>query len=224
MYGGDPATRSNIIDREVDRGALLTSAVGYSYEFDNRITGLNPDMGVVLRFGQEFGGLGGDNKYISTTVFALAERKVANEEITLRAIFEGGYRHSLGGDPSRATDRFFLRGKMRGFEPNGIGPRDLGATNKDALGGNAFAVARFEAEFPLGLPEEYNIMGGAFLDVGTVWSLDDTAGTGGTVDDGFARAWRWACRSCGTRRSARCASTSRARWSRKTTTRSRPST
>lgn len=185
MFGGEPADRSDIINREVDRGALMTSAIGYTYEFDNRITGLNPDMGVLLRFSQEFGGLGGDTQFISTTVLAMAERKVANEEITLRAIFEGGYRHGIGNDPSRATDRFFLRGKMRGFEPNGIGPRDLGAVNQDALGGNAFAVARFEAEFPLGLPEEYNITGGAFLDVGSVWSLDDTAGTGGPVDDSF---------------------------------------
>ena len=69
-----------------------------------------------------------------------------------------------------------------GFESNGIGPRDLGTD--DALGGNFFAVARFEADFPLGLPEEYGIKGGAFLDVGSVWGLDNTTGTGGlTVDD-----------------------------------------
>ena len=47
-----------------------------------------------------------------------------------------------------------------------------------------FAVARFEAEFPIGLPEEYNIKGGAFFDVGSVWGLDNTKGTNDvTVDD-----------------------------------------
>jgi outer membrane protein insertion porin family len=71
---------------------------------------------------------------------------------------------------------------LRGFEPNGIGPRDLTAGNEDALGGNIYAVARFEADFPLGLPEEYGITGGAFFDVGTVFGLDDV-GTGGEVDD-----------------------------------------
>ena len=83
------------------------------------------------------------------------------------------------------TDRFFGNGKIRGFDANGIGPRDLAATNQDALGGNIFAVARFEADFPLGLPEEYGITGGAFLDVGSVWGLDNTAGSGGPVDDSF---------------------------------------
>ena len=64
------------------------------------------------------------------------------------------------------------------------GPRDLSAPNEDALGGNLFAVARLEADFPLGLPEEYGITGGVFLDAGSVWSLDDTVGFDGTeVDD-----------------------------------------
>ena len=41
-------------------------------------------------------------------------------------------------------------GKIRGFKPNGIGPRDMtnGGRISDALGGNLYAVARFEADFP----------------------------------------------------------------------------
>jgi outer membrane protein insertion porin family len=178
-YTGD----STIITAEAARGALTTFSLGYAYEFDNRITGLNPKGGVLLRFGQDFAGLGGDNEYIKTTALALAETRIMNEEVTLRAIFEGGAITSLGGNVTRVTDRFFGNGKIRGFEPNGIGPRDLGATDDDALGGNMFAVARFEADFPLGLPEEYGITGGAFFDVGSVWSLDND--NGGAVDDSF---------------------------------------
>jgi outer membrane protein insertion porin family len=176
---------SAILQAEGDLGALLTTSIGYEYEFDNRITGLNPNGGVLLRFGQEFAGLAGDTKYIETSALALAETKIWNEEVTVRAIVEGGVISSLSGNTSRVTERFFGNSKIRGFEPNGIGPRDLGAENEDALGGNAYAVARVEADFPLGLPEEYGITGGAFFDVGSVWSLDNTAGTGGTVDDSF---------------------------------------
>ncbi len=178
-YSGD----STIIAAETAEGALTTVSLGYSYEYDNRITGLNPKGGVLLRFGQDFAGLGGDTSYIQTTALALAETKVLNEEVTLRAIFEGGAITSSGSNVTRVTDRFFGNGKIRGFEPNGIGPRDLAATNQDALGGNLFAVARVEADFPLGLPEEYGISGGAFMDVGSVWSLDNT--NGGAVDDSF---------------------------------------
>ncbi len=175
---------SPILQAESDAGALRTFSLGYTYEYDTRITGLNPKGGVLLRFGQDFAGLGGDTKYIQTTALALAESRVLNEEVTVRAIFEGGAISSLGDNTSRVTERFFGNGKIRGFEGNGIGPRDLGAADQDALGGNLFAVARFEADFPLGLPEEYGISGGAFLDVGSVWSLDNTAGVG-TVDDSF---------------------------------------
>ncbi|MBL9050511.1 MAG: outer membrane protein assembly factor BamA [Tabrizicola sp.] len=178
-YDGDSA----ILTAEEARGALNTVSLGYTYEYDNRITGLNPKGGVLLRFGQDFAGLGGDSKYVKTTALALAETKIMNEEVTLRAIVEGGAITSLGGNVTRVTDRFFGNGKIRGFEPNGIGPRDLGATDDDALGGNLFAVARFEADFPLGLPEEYGITGGAFMDVGSVWSLDNDGG--GSVDDSF---------------------------------------
>ena len=177
---------SEILQRETDIPALRTFSLGYSYEYDTRITGLNPKGGVLLRFGQDYAGLGGDTNYIETTALALAETKIWNEEVTIRAIFEGGAITSLGDNVTRVTERYFGNGKIRGFEPNGIGPRDLNAVNEDALGGNLFAVARFEADFPLGLPEEYGITGGAFLDVGSVWSLDDRVGTGVVdVDDSF---------------------------------------
>lgn len=178
-YTGD----SPILTAEAAQGPLKTFSLGYTYEYDNRITGLNPKGGVLLRFGQDIAGLGGDTEYVRTTALALAETKIMNEEVTVRAIVEGGAITSLGDNVSRVTDRFFGNGKIRGFEPNGIGPRD-GTDLADALGGNMFAVARFEADFPLGLPEEYGITGGAFLDVGSVWSLDNTAGLA-TVDDSF---------------------------------------
>ena len=166
---------SQLLKDEAAIGGQLASSIGYTYSFDNRITGLNPKGGFLFRFSQDFSGLGGDVKAITTTALAVAETKVLNEEVTLRAIFEGGMLNTFGSYNSRVTERFFGNGKIRGFEVNGIGPRDMGAVNEDALGGNIFAVARFEADFPLGLPEEYGITGGAFLDIGSVWDLDQTA-------------------------------------------------
>ncbi|ESW62221.1 MAG: outer membrane protein assembly complex, YaeT protein [Rhodobacter sp. CACIA14H1] len=177
-----PAGISDIIAREIAEGAVVTSAIGYTYTYDTRISGLNPKGGVLLRFSQDFAGLGGDSQYVMTTGLALAETKVMQEEVTLRGIFEGGVITSLGGTTSRSTDRFFGNSKIRGFESNGIGPRDLNVAGQDALGGNIFAVARFEADFPVGLPEEYGITGGLFLDVGSVWSLDNINGGAAGLD------------------------------------------
>ncbi len=66
--------------------------------------------------------------------------------------------------------------------------------------GNLYAVAKFEAEFPLGLPEEIGLRGGVFLDVGNLWDLSNvntaaaasTCGTGGTSSCivGGDGAWR----------------------------------
>ncbi|MFN4172665.1 MAG: outer membrane protein assembly factor BamA [Pseudorhodobacter sp.] len=178
---------SDILVREAARGGQLTSAVGYRFTYDTRTDGLNPLGGVLLRFSQEFAGLGGDVRFVRSELLAVAERRILNEEVTLRAIFEGGHLHMIKGD-SRVTDRYFGNGKIRGFEGNGIGPRDLNVGNQDALGGNIYAVARLEADFPLGLPEEYGIKGGVFFDVGSVWSLNNNRGgaTGGDpVDDKF---------------------------------------
>ena len=171
---------SDIVMREGEQGAVLTSSVGYQWSYDNRIEGINPNGGVLLRFGQSFGGVGGDRTFIKSDLFALAERRVLREEVTLRAIFEGGMINSMDDLGTRVTDRYFGNGKIRGFESNGLGPRDRGT--RDALGGNMLAVARFEADFPLGLPEEYGVGGGLFLDVGSVWGLDDTDGSDGPVD------------------------------------------
>ncbi|MBJ3762887.1 outer membrane protein assembly factor BamA [Maribius pontilimi] len=170
---------------QADEGSEYNSSIGYTYTWDSRRTGLDTESGVVLRFGQDLAGLGGDSEYLKTTLTARAQRQVWNEEVTLRAIFEAGTINSLGDRNNRIIDRFFLSSRqMRGFEPLGLGPRDLAAPNEDALGGNAFAVARFEADFPLGIPEEYGISGGVFLDAGTVWSLDETTGFDGVeVDD-----------------------------------------
>ena len=173
------AAASQILKDEEARGSEFGSGLGYTYTFDNRVTGLNPKSSLLFRFGQDFVGLGGDAKYVETTALAVAETKVFNEDVTLRAIFEGGAVNSFGDYNTRVTDRYFGNGKIRGFDTNGIGPRDT--NTGDALGGNFYATAKFEAEFPLGLPEEYGITGGVFYDMGSVWGLDNN---GGYVDDG----------------------------------------
>ncbi|MEL6685457.1 MAG: outer membrane protein assembly factor BamA [Pseudomonadota bacterium] len=173
------ASASEVIQREAEEGGVWTNALGYTYSFDNRRTGLNPDVGLVLRFGQEFGF--GDTQFIKTTALAGAETSILNEDVTLRATFEGGLLSYQDGN-SRVTDRFFLGSRlMRGFEASGIGPRD--DDTDDALGGNAFAVVRLETEFPLGLPSEYGISGGAFIDYGSVWDVGETFGADVILND-----------------------------------------
>ncbi|MDP4892101.1 outer membrane protein assembly factor BamA [Cypionkella sp.] len=169
-----------------EQGGKLGSGLGYTFSFDSRLSGISPTSYTLLRFGQDFLGFGGDVKYVETNALAVAETKIFKEELAVRAIFEGGMINSYGNSTTRVTDRFFGAGKIRGFEGNGFGPRDLGSSNLDALGGNKFAVVRLEADFPLGLPEEYGMKGGAFFDMGSVWGSGN--GAAGATDSAHLRS------------------------------------
>ena len=176
----DLAANGAIIKHDIDIGKQTTLSIGYTYRYDTRISGLNPDAGVLLKFSQDFAGLGGDSKYVKTTAKAVGQRRVLNGDVVLRATVESGAL-SFSGGTNRTVDRFILTpGILRGFEPGGIGPRD--ATAGDTLGGNLYVAARFEAEFPVGLPEEYGISGALFYDVGNLWGLNGVNTTGGIVE------------------------------------------
>ena len=170
----DVTTSSAVITGEAAEGDRKTLGLGYTYSFDNRRTGLNPNSGLFLRLSQDFG-LTGDARFVRTNVKLGGETYVGNEDFKVTAILEGGALSYAGGSSSRVTDRFFLgSGLFRGFAPGGLGPREVDTSNSinDALGGEYYAVARFETQFPIGLPEEYGIEFGAFFDAGSVWGLD----------------------------------------------------
>ena len=164
----------SIIQNEVDLGRDERAYSRIAYTYNTLRDGLDPNFGVLFKLSQEVSGFTGDGESSKTTALARLQRKILNEEVLVKGTLEGGV---LDYGNSRVTDRFFLGSAlMRGFEPGGIGPREIvneGEVINDALGGNTFAVLRLEAEFSLGLPEEYGIDGGIFFDVGNLWSLDN---------------------------------------------------
>lgn len=178
MLVRENVTNGLVVASEIAEGGRTTSALGVTYSWDSRVSGLNPNAGVLMELGGEVGGFGGDNEYFKASTKVIAQTKILNEEVTLRATFQAGALKWRGSNFSRTIDRFVLSPDiMRGFEPGGIGPRDLSNGVDDAIGGNLYAVARFEAEFPLGLPDELNLRGGVFYDIGNLWDLDN-ANTG----------------------------------------------
>ena len=193
---------NRIVRAESNQGGLWSSLVGYNYKFDSSLRSLDPNTKNVFEFGQEFSGLGGDTKYLRTKAKAMTETKVWGEEVTLRASVEGGLLQ-FKNQNSRSIDRFQIGTNiMRGFTPDGIGPREnsIGKTlpgpinglsrvaANDSLGGNIYAVAKLEAEFPLGLPEEYGMSGGVFYDIGSLWGIDYDYGS--TFVEYSGQNWR----------------------------------
>ena len=184
---------SRIIEDE--QGKLLTSAIGLTYAYDRRNSVVDPTAGFILTVNQEFAGLGGDVTHSKTQGTARAYTSFFDEDLVVSAELEGGMLFSKDG--TRITDRFNTGGdSFRGFARNGLGPRDYcgdvgevvctppqaGEEVDDALGGNYYTVLRLDASFPIGLPEEYGVYGGFFGDIGSLWGLDETAGSMGTVD------------------------------------------
>lgn len=155
----------------VEDGQSWISSVGQTLIYDQLDSRINPTDGYILRFGTSVAGLGGDVRYFRTTGSASYFTPILrNDEWILNLSIEGGYIVGLGQDV-RVQDRFFVGGaNLRGFDTGGIGPRleDTG----QALGGNQFAVATAELEFPLGLPEELGIAGRVFSDAGYLDGVD----------------------------------------------------
>jgi outer membrane protein insertion porin family len=191
------ANTSQIIRDE--EGKAITSSMAFTYAFDRRNSVVDPTAGFILSMSQEFAGIGGDTQFSKTQGTARAFTSLFDEDLVFAATLEGGAQFWDGN--SRVTERFSTGGdSFRGFARNGIGPRDRCGPGLDLpdcvrgpenvsvdepLGGNYFAVARLDASFPIGFPQEYGIFGGVFADAGSVWGLDNTAGSMGEVDDSF---------------------------------------
>ena len=163
-------------------GETLTSALSHRLEYDLRDSRIDPTDGYVLRFGQEVAGLGGDAKYLKHTLSFGHFYSVADGWVVSSLARAG---HIVGiDDDVRIVDRFFLGGRrLRGFEPSGVGPRD--AETGDALGGNMFYSLTEELGFPLGLPDEVNLRGAVFVDVGSLTTIDESGE--GLVDESAPR-------------------------------------
>jgi outer membrane protein insertion porin family len=155
------------------RGSTLTSQIGYQYRMDMRDDPVKPTRGFYFNFGQDFAGVGGNVKFMRSTIDAAWYHGfMPGMVLTVQA--QAGDTEPWGGDYIRINDRFY-RGAdtFRGFEIAGIGPRDI--VYGDALGGKFYTTGTVELSFPNGLPEQYGINTALFSDVGTLGVLDARA-------------------------------------------------
>jgi outer membrane protein insertion porin family len=156
------------------------SEISHSLTYDRRDSRINPTEGYFGKLTTDVAGLGGSAKYLRNRVdagyyYPVGEKWVASLTAS------GGYVHGLGEDV-KLLDRFFIGGnEVRGFETDGIGPRD--PDSNDALGGEIFYAGSLQLAFPLGLPEELDIRGRVFSDFGSSWKMPET---GPPVDDSSA--------------------------------------
>jgi outer membrane protein insertion porin family len=167
-------------------GKRVTSAVSQRLAYDTRDSIHFPAEGLYSWFDLEGAGIGGDAKYVSSTIGSSYYIPFFDKKVVLNFLGETGAITGYSNSDVKINERFFLGGDtLRGFEKSGVGPRDT-ATN-DALGGNLFYRGSVEMSFPVGFPEEMGIAGHAFTDFGSLWELDGNKGPS-VVDESSVRA------------------------------------
>ena len=169
-YGDGEASLA--VRKELASGPVITSLVGYSVTFNTVDNMRNPTSGIIVDFKQDFAGVGGDVKFIRSSVESRSYYEVFNEIVAVLRL-QAGHIASWGGAELRMLDHFLMGPNLvRGFAPAGIGPRDMTiGGNQDPLGGSMFWGASIEAQTPFSfLPRDVGIKGAVFADAGSLWS------------------------------------------------------
>lgn len=165
-------------------GQVLTSAAGATLTYNTLDNNKNPTSGILAKWSEDFAGLGGDVRYVKSTADVKLYTPVVSDIVGLIHV-QGGILNGWGGggdanagNPNgnvRMLDNFQMGPNLvRGFEPMGIGPRDLSPyTTNDALGGTKYWGASAELQMPFWfLPKETGLKGAVFADAGSLWGYE----------------------------------------------------
>ena len=156
------------VRKELQSGKALTSSVGYSLNYNTLDNNKNPTDGLLVDWKQDFAGVGGDVKYIKSAIDAKYYTPLVADIVGLIHL-QGGMLNQFGGSELRMLDHFQMGPNLvRGFAPNGIGPRDINPFGtRDALGGTKYWGASFELQMPFWfLPKEVGLKGSVYADAG----------------------------------------------------------
>lgn len=173
------------VKEAVAAGPALVSSVGYTLAYNTLDNVKNPTSGTYVSFKQDLAGVGGDVNFIRSSIDTRNYYELLPDIVGVLHL-QGGHVAGYGGQDLRMLDHFFMGPTLvRGFEPSGIGPRDLTpGTNMDALGGTLYWGASAEVQTPLYfLPKEIGIKLAAFADAGSLWDYRGiTSFQGQTID------------------------------------------
>jgi outer membrane protein insertion porin family len=156
------------VRKELQSGSTLTSALGYSLNYNTLDNNKNPTDGLLIDFKQDFAGVGGDVSYIKTAADLKYYSPLVADIVGLIHV-QGGILNQLGNKELRMLDQFQMGPNLvRGFAPNGIGPRDINPFGtRDALGGTKYWGVSAELQMPFWfLPKEVGLKGSVYADAG----------------------------------------------------------
>ncbi|MEA2794349.1 MAG: outer membrane protein insertion porin family, partial [Bradyrhizobium sp.] len=162
------------VRQELANGPAWTSALGYSLNYNTLDNNKNPTDGLLIDFKQDFAGVGGDVSYLKSAIDAKYYTPLVADIVGLIHV-QSGLLNSIGNSQLRMLDQFQMGPNLvRGFAPNGIGPRDLTfypyTGTGDALGGTKYWGVSAELQMPFWfLPKEVGLKGAVYADAGSLW-------------------------------------------------------
>ena len=152
-------------------GPAWVSSVGDTVTYNTLDNNKMPTSGINSQLKQDLAGLGGDVKFLRTTE-DVRYYQALNSDVVSLVRAQGGYITGWGGQQAPLINSFFGGPSMvRGFAPNGFGPRDLTpGTTMDNVGGSMYwaTTAELQSAIP-GIPQEYGLKASAFVDAGSVF-------------------------------------------------------
>ncbi|WP_076857669.1 outer membrane protein assembly factor BamA [Bradyrhizobium mercantei] len=179
------------VRKELAAGRTLTSALGYTLNYNTLDNNKNPTDGLIIDFKQDFAGVGGDVSYIKSAIDAKYYTPLVSDIVGVIHA-QGGILNKLGSDELRMLDHFQMGPNLvRGFAPNGIGPRDINPYGtQDAIGGTKYWGVSAELQMPFWfLPKEVGLKGAVYADAGglydyqgpTSWAATGEVNTPGCI-------------------------------------------
>jgi outer membrane protein insertion porin family len=159
------------VRKELANGASIASAIGYSLNYNTLDNNKNPTEGLLVDFRQDFAGLGGNVSFLKTAVDAKYFTPLVSDIVGI-VHMQGGILNKVGNTELRMLDHFQMGPNLvRGFAPNGIGPRDINPFGtQDAVGGTKYWGASLEMQMPFWfLPKEVGLKGAVYADAGGLY-------------------------------------------------------
>ncbi|MBQ8294090.1 MAG: outer membrane protein assembly factor BamA [Alphaproteobacteria bacterium] len=178
-------------DIQVDSGWQKANlyTLGTNLKYYNLDTNFqqNTHTGVVANLGIAYTGFGGTESFMRYSADIIGMIKFWDDKWQLRSSLDFGYLQPLGGDYISRVYRYFLGGEsLRGFDVAGVGSRNW-AYKTYALGGLWKLNGSTQLNFPIFIPDEYQIKGFVFADYGILGKPpadeDYFAGRANDIDD-----------------------------------------
>ena len=172
----DPAagTASLPIQQAAQAGPMWVSSVGTGVTYSTLDNAKSPTDGIRAQFNNDFAGLGGAAKFARTTDDVRYYHEIVGNVVGMvRA--QGGYVTPWGGQQLPLLDGFFGGPQLvRGFAPNGFGPRDITlGTTQDNIGGNIYWTTSAELQAPMPLVSaDAQLKVALFSDAGSLWATN----------------------------------------------------